>query len=195
MIDPGITAAETAALRAAIATETIPSHLFGFASALAPDHCAAASLLHARGALLEHRRALDPRVLAEHLLVLRKLAFEPVQRMAAPQGFLGARQQLDALAASLRVPAPLLYRMTRQTAGEMVVDENATFADIPHAIVTTARALLVAIGPVRIVDPARVVLALPSTVHLTSRAEADDRARWVRHYAREGRLAMEPRRI
>ena len=138
-----MTPAEVAAVRTAMATESIPSHLFGFASALAPDHCAAASLLHARAALLDRRHTLEDRTLAQLLHILGQLALEPVPRPTAPQtlALLGARRQIDALAASLRTPPPLLYRLARQTAGEMVVDETATFADVPHAVVVAARAL------------------------------------------------------
>ena len=188
-IDPAMTDAEAMAFRDAITTETIPSHLFGFASALAPDHCAAASLLHARAALIEQRRMMSAATLPQLLLALQKVAFEPAAPpAAAQQALLGHRRQLEALAASLRAPPALLYRKTRQTAGEMVVDNGATFADVPHAVVAAARALVVQLGPVRVVDPARVRLALGTTVHLTSPSEAEDRARWVRHYARAARM-------
>ena len=206
-----MTNAEAIAFRDAITGETIPSHLFGFASALAPDHCAAASLLHARATLLEQRHMVDGAMLAQLLQGLQKLAFEPsMVPPAAQQVLLGHRRQLDAHAASYRAPPALLYRKVRQTAGEMVVDGGATFADVPHAVVATARALVVQlVGPanetsaslslrsgrtrprsllVRVVDPARVRLALPPTVHLTSASEAEDRARWVRHYARAARM-------
>ena len=179
--------AEAAAFRDALVGESIPSHLFGFASALAPDHCAAASLLHARGTLLEQRRMMSGTTLAQLLLALQKLAFDPAT-VVAPQALLSGRRQLEALAASYRAPPALLYRKTRQTAGEMVVDDGATFADVPHVVVATARALILQLGPVRVVDPALVRLALPPTVHLTSPSEAEDRARWVRHYARAARM-------
>ena len=189
MTDPAMTNAEAAAFRDAIMGETIPSHLFGFASALAPDHCAAASLLHARGALLEQRRMMSGDTLAQLLLALQKLAFEPPAPPAATQhALLEHRRQLEALAASHRAPPALLYRKARQTAGEMVVDNGSTFADVPHAVVAAARALIVQLGPMRVVDPARVRLALGTTVHLTSPSEAEDRARWVRHYARAARM-------
>ena len=189
LVDPAMTNAEVTAFRDAIAGETIPSHLFGFASALAPDHCAAASLLHARATLLEQRHMMAGAMLARLLQELQKLAFESAAPpAAAQQALLGARRQLEVLAASLRAPPALLYRKTRQTAGEMVVDEGATFADVPHAVVAAARALVIQMGPIRVVDPARVRLALGPTVHLTSPSEAEDRARWVRHYARAARM-------
>ena len=189
MTDPSMTPAEAMAFRYAIASETIPSHLFGFASALAPDHCAAASLLHARGTLLEQRHMMSGRALAQLLLALQKLAFEPTAPpVNVQQALLSHRRQLEALAASYRAPPALLFRKTRQTAGEMVVDGRATFADVPHVVVAAARALIVQLGPVRVVDPARVRIALEPTVHLTSPAEAEDRARWVRHYARASRM-------
>lgn len=190
MIDVGMTSAEAAAFRDAVAHETNPSHLFGFASALAPDHCAAASFLHARAALLEQRRTLGGPALAQLLLALQSLALKG-SATPMPQALVDGRRQLDALAASYRAPPALLYRKARQTAGEMVVDPNATFADVPHAVVAIARALVMQLGPVRVVDPARVRLALPSTVHLTSPSEAEDRARWVRHYAREARMGIQ----
>ena len=189
MTDPAMTNAEAMAFRDAITGETIPSHLFGFASALAPDHCAAASLLHARAALLEQRHMMNGALLTQLLQGLQKLALEPsMMTSATQQALLGHRRQLDALAASHRAPPALLYRKARQTAGEMVVDGGSTFADVPHAIVAAARSLVVQIGPVRTVDPARVRLMLPPTVHLTSSNEAEDRARWVRHYARAARM-------
>ena len=197
LVDPSMTNAEAMAFRDAIASETIPSHLFGFASALAPDHCAAASLLHARGTLLEQRHMMNAATLAQLLQALQKLAFEPETSASLSRSALGPhaatlvaghRRQLEALAASYRAPPALLYRKARQTAGEMVVDDRATFADVPHAVVASARALIVQLGPVRVVDPARVRLALGPTVHLTSPSEAEDRARWVRHYARAARM-------
>ena len=189
MTDPSMSHAEAMAFRDAIVSETIPSHLFGFASALAPDHCAAASLLHARGTLLEQRHMMNGRALAQLLLALQKLAFEPAAAPAAvEQALLGNRRQLEALAASYRAPPALLYRKTRQTAGEMVVDGRATFADVPHVVVAAARALIVQLGPVRVVNPTRVRIALPPTVYLTLPSEAEDRARWVRHYQQAGRV-------
>lgn len=188
MTDPAMTNAEAMAFRDALARETIPSHLFGFASALAPDHCAAASLLHARATLLEQRHMMSTTTLAQLLLALQKRAFESVAAPATQVVLLSGRRQLEALATSYRAPPALLYRKTRQTAGEMVVDDGATFADVPHIVVAVARALIVQLGPVRVVDPARVRLALGPTVHLTSTSEAEDRARWVRHYARAARM-------
>ena len=189
MTDPAMTRAETTAFYDAITGETIPSHLFGFASALAPDHCAAASLLHARAALLEQRHMMNGAMLTQFLQGLQKLAFEPsMTTPATQQVLLGHRRQLDALATSHRAPPALLYRKVRQTAGEMVVDGGSTFADVPHAVVAAARALVVQLGPVRVVDPTRVRLMLPPTIHLTSPSEAEERARWVRHYARAARM-------
>lgn len=191
MIDPAMTASEAAAFRDALATETIPSHLFGFASALAPDHCAAASFLHARATLLEQRRTMSAPALAQLLGTLATASlFAGSTGSVAHGSLLDGRRQLDALAAELRAPPALIYRKTRQTAGEMVVDDAATFADVPHAIVATARALIVQLGPVRVVDPVRVRLTLPPTVHLTSPSEAEERARWVRHYARAARMRV-----
>ena len=186
-IDQDMTSAEVAAFRDALAHETNPSHLFGFASALAPDHCSAASFLHARAALLDRRRTMSAPALAQFLAALQTLAAK-ASATPAPQAVMDGRRQLDGLAASYRAPPALLYRKARQTAGEMVVDEHATFADVPHAVVVLARALVVQLGPVRVVDPARVRLSLPSTVHLTSPTEAEERARWVRHYARAARM-------
>lgn len=193
LTDPLMTPAEVVAFREALRNEDIPSHLFGFASALAPDHCAAASLLHARATLLEKRHMISPALLAQLLLMLQRHAFESMALSMAlsaqtQRALFDHRRQLEALAASYRAPPALLYRKARQTAGEMVVDDRSSFADVPHAVVAAARALVLPIGPVRIVDPARVRLALPPTVHLTSPSEAEDRGHWTRHYARAMRM-------
>ena len=53
--DFGLSAADLAAIRIALQSEMNPNHLVGFASTLAGDHPVSASLLYARGALLEQR--------------------------------------------------------------------------------------------------------------------------------------------
>lgn len=61
--DLGLSGADLAAIRMALRGEMNPNHLVGFASALAADHPVSASLLYARGALLEQR----PRVKQDEL--------------------------------------------------------------------------------------------------------------------------------
>ena len=53
--DFGLSSADLAAIRMALATEMDPNHLVGFASTLAGDHPVSASLLFARAELLEQR--------------------------------------------------------------------------------------------------------------------------------------------
>lgn len=62
--DLGLSGADLSALRMALRSEMNPNHLTGFASTLAADHPVSASLLYARGALLEQR----PRVKQEELV-------------------------------------------------------------------------------------------------------------------------------
>lgn len=189
MSDAGMTSAEVQAFRAALLREMNPNHLFGFASALAPDHCTSASLLHARGMLLEKKRMLGALTVDRCLSGLRSLALHAWPPRTAPQVLADARRELDTLARSLRVPPALLYRKARQTAGEMVVDTFATFADVPHAVVAIARPLVLDLGPVRVLDPQAVRLALPPATHLSTPSDLEERARWVRHYAREAARA------
>ena len=64
LFDPGLTPAETVAIRRALLTEKNPSHLIGFASCLSPYFPVAASLLYARSQLLELREQSHQRDLA-----------------------------------------------------------------------------------------------------------------------------------
>lgn len=187
MSDAGMTAAELHAFREALLHETNPSHLFGFASALAPDHCTSASFLHARGTLLDKRRLLGPAAFTHTMGLITSLALETEPPRTAPHTLLAARRALDEFARNLHVPPAILHRKARQSAGEMIMDEHAVFADVPHVIIAIARPLVLSVGPVRVLDPSAVRLALAPTTGLTSFSEAEDRARWVRHYAREAR--------
>ena len=74
--DPGLSQSELFAIRRALAVETNPNHLVGFASSLSPEHPAAASLLFAKSALLE----LRPRAKQE---ALAKSARHAAERLSA----------------------------------------------------------------------------------------------------------------
>ena len=186
-----MSSAEANAVRAALRTEMNPNHLFGFAGALSPDHCIAACLLHARASALEGRRALGAQ-LPGLLDTIAVLAERPSSSTIDQRLLLRRRIELETLARLLRVPPAVLYRKTRQTACELVLDDRALFPDVHQTILGLARPLILTIGPVRVLDPAAVRTTLPPTAALSSPTERDERARWVRHYAREARLAMHP---
>ena len=183
---------EADAVRAALRTEMNPNHLFGFAGALSPDHCIAACLLHARASALEGRRALGTQLpgLLDTIIVLAERSEYTTPSTVDPRLLLRRRIELETLARRLRVPPAVLYRKTRQTACELVLDDRALFPDVHQTILGLARPLVLTIGPVRVLDPAAVRTSLPPTAGLSSLTERDERARWVRHYAREVRLAM-----
>lgn len=186
--DVAMTAAELSAFRTALTSEANPNHLFGFAAALAPDHCVAASLLHARGAVLERRRGVAPAALVHLLAQLGELA-RASSTPATPTNVLVRRRlDLDRLAHGRRLYPVSIYRTTRELAGAMVVDEHANTSDVPAPILMFARTIVLSVGPVRVLDAAAVRLGLPPTVALTSPHEHEERARWVRHYLRSSSL-------
>lgn len=186
--DLAMTGSELGAFHVALACEANPSHLFGFAAALAPDHCVAASLLHARGAILERRRSLPRESLAPLLAAIIELARSPAPPRAATNVLVRRRLDLDRFAHVQRRPAVTIYRTTRELAGALVVDQQASVGDVPLPILAFARTILLTVGPVRALDGAAIRLVLPPTVALTSAHEREERARWVRHYERENRL-------
>lgn len=185
--DEGLTPRELAAVRAALAGEANPNHLFGFAGALAPDHCVSASLLHARGTLLEQRRQLDPAVLQTMLAMLTSLAYAP-PAATDPSTLLRLRAQIDALARMHRLDPRPIYRGVRAAAEDLVLNGGGALVDLPRPAAQLAQLIVVQLGPVRFVQPSAVRLALPPTAALASADEHASRARWVRQYEQEAHL-------
>lgn len=182
--DMGMSGDEAAAFGSALLTEMNPNHLFGFTAALAPDHCVAASLLHARGVLLEQRRRFDRTVLDT---LLESIAAMPQHVGTIDPASLQTRSMVDAIAAQMRLPPVVLYRLVRRSAGELVLDESAAFPEVPAPVVLMARGLVLSIGPVRVLDPHMVRTLLPPTIAFSTPQEQIERDRWVRHYRRAAR--------
>lgn len=184
--DDLMTADEVLSVWTALRTETNPSHLFGFASALAPDHCSSASLVHARACILEKRRSFDAPTLM-HLLDAVRMAGSRTTPIASVQELVAARAWLDGAARQLRFDPRHLHRAARAAAGDLVLDAQARFPELPAPMIAIARRLLLTVGPVRVLDPAAVRVALPPSTALATDDERESRARWVRHYLREAR--------
>lgn len=185
--DSLMTPEEVLAVRTAITTELNPTHLFGFAGTLYPDHCTSASVIHARGQLLERRRSFDVPALQLLLDAVVQAAFAPSPSATPPQALVRARTLVDATAHRLRIDPRQLHRAVRRAAGDLVVDEHAQFHDLPQPVAALARQVVLTLGPVRVLDADAVRVALPPCVALATPEEQQQRATWVRHYLREAR--------
>ena len=188
--DPQMTAAEDLAFETALRRETNPNHLYGFAHAMSPDHCVSASFLYARGSALDLRRRMDRRAFHALLAALSPMAARgcPSTAHVDARSLARGRVLLDAIAHANHVDPRMYYRLVRQTAGELVVDEQASLTDLPAPVASLARLLVLSVGPVRVLDPAAVRASLPSSNALANAPQREERARWVRHYVREARL-------
>lgn len=182
-----MTPEEAAAIRYALRKEINANHLVGFASSLAPEHAVPAGLLWARSRLLERRRSLDP--------LLLSLAFKDLIEIAEGRVSVPCDPALDALQGDvyalsrpLRRDPRLLFTEVCRIAGQLAVNGGASLSDVPVPMATLARRLVVEIIPgIRFVHPAAARLG-PRAPELTSPSQREDRARWVRQYAREAAL-------
>ena len=184
--DPGMTPPELTALRQALRTEYNPNHLFGFASAMAPDHCVSASLLHARATVLEMRRRMDPNVLHQLLEAVTARAYGAPA--TDPTAALRRRNELETYARRSRVDPRPLYRAVRSAAGDLVIDPSADLRDLPPPVAGLAEVLVLQLGPVRVLSSDLVHRALPPSRELTTADEYARRLRWLRQYQQEALL-------
>lgn len=184
-----MTPPELAAVRYALARETNPSHLVGFAGALRPEHAYAASLLWARAQVLEHRHELGRATLASVLGRFPALLDARESGAVSPE-LAAARSELDRAARLLGVPVTQLEYQTRLAASDLVVEPRASFADVPPAVLALARLLVVEIVPgVRCLRPLCESLC-PGATSMTTPAQHAMRVRWASQYAREAKLGL-----
>ena len=183
---PVISAPELLAVRRALAVETNPNHLVGFASTLAPEHAVLASLLYARAQVIERRREMDPRLLVRALTTIRELAAvtdEPLE-----PALVDAKIAIDTFARATNVDPRILEHDILCASGDLVIDKDAPLTELPPPAALLARKLVAELTPgVRFVRPVatRLCRCGPEFTTPEQRAERDQ---WIRQYIREHQM-------
>lgn len=181
-----MTSAEAKAISYAIANETNPNHLVGFAAALAPEHAVPAGLLWARAQLIERRRSFAHADLHAALAHLAAIA-EGRASVPTDPSHATLTAQVYALSQPLHRDPRLIFCDVLKVAGSLAIDNSANVGDVPVPVADLARRLVCEITPgIRFVHPHAATL--PTSPMFTPPSQKEERARWVHQYLREAAI-------
>lgn len=158
--DSGLTANEVSMIENALLNERNPRHLHGIAATLEPYFPAAASVLDAKGDLVEHKIMMDREASRELEQAIAANPLTPAQTRALVE----ARDALFAYAARMQIPEMIVREEVKRIAGSLIDPDGSRQTTMPAALPLArqlTREIRVQGRPLRIVCPYAVREALP----------------------------------